>query len=105
MDKIIVCAGLIEPPSDSLAVRELTRELHRSFTVLIESERDMRDLYHKYFLIRGLLDYVDDLIIEEEKEKGLRLADRPISDPTLLVKCIGFSNVNQILTTVLQFCL
>lgn len=102
MDKIIISAGLTEPPSDSLAVRELTKALCGKFTILIESKRDMVDLYFKYCKIKGILDYVDDLIIEEEMEKGLRLANRPISDPTLLVKCIGFSNVNQIITMILR---
>jgi hypothetical protein len=92
---LIIRASLAEPPSESLYFRYLTlvAQKNLNYFVLIESEKEMKDLYFNYFRNKGLMDYVDQIIVPEEKENGVRLDIINNRPETIVVKKIDCENV------------
>lgn len=61
--------------------------------VLIEARKERIDKIYKNFKIRGLMDFVDDLIVPEYQIEGIRL-DKELNYPkTILVKSITCENI------------
>ncbi len=87
---LIIRAELVNPPTESLAFRHLTAVSSLSRDVLLETEKYARDIYYHYCLQRGLLDFVEDLIVPEDGEEGQRLD----------VKVVMWTNVERILAMV-----
>ncbi|MCX6935830.1 MAG: hypothetical protein NTZ01_06550 [Verrucomicrobia bacterium] len=77
-ETLIIRGELTEPPSWFPAYRELTMKLKGSVAsvILIESERNLRDLYWKWTGRNGGRDFVSDLIFTDEYEPGIKLDAR-----------------------------
>ncbi len=92
---LIIKACLSEPPSESLYFRYLTLVAKEKlkYEVLVESEKDLKDLYYKYLKRKGAMDYVSQIIVPEEKEIGIRIDTENSSRKTIVVKCIVCENV------------
>lgn len=78
---LIIRGELTEPPTWFPSFRELTMRLKGTAVtvILIESEREFRDLYWKWTGRNGGRDFVNDLIFPDEYEPGIKLdlqADR-----------------------------
>lgn len=98
---LVIVAGLSEYPSESLSFRYLTLVAHDQLNLdcLIETSQEMKDMYYYYLLHRGLLDYVEQLIVENE-EDGIRLDDKHDYPKTVCVPAIKFDNIFNILGQV-----
>ena len=92
---LIVVAYLSEPPSESLPFRFVTMiaKTDLDMDVLIETERQMRDDYYKFLKRRGMMDFVSDLILPEDKEDGIRIDYKLTYPKTIRVNKITFDNV------------
>lgn len=89
---LIIPANLSEPPSEGLMFRYLTlvskKELH--YSNLLESPKDMIDIYYFYLKRRGLFDYIDDIISPPHNEHGIIVS----------VSRIDWSNVKTIISRI-----
>ncbi|MEK6880949.1 MAG: hypothetical protein AABY22_15120 [Nanoarchaeota archaeon] len=90
---LIVAAGITEPPTESLPFRELTckSKYDLSLDILVETHKFDKDNYFHYLRDRGLLDYVEELVTEEEKEDGIRI-DAKLKPKTIITNYINFYN-------------
>lgn len=99
MDTLIIAAPLSCPPSESLAFRTLTLfgKNQLSMDILIEVEREFKDVYYRSFRVQGTMDYVKQLITPEEDEQGVRL-DLDFNHPlTVKTDRVIFNNVMPLL--------
>lgn len=86
---LILIAELSEPPTDSLMFRYFTQVVKcQNFDVIIESEKDMIDLYFHYLKRKGMFDYIDDILPRPCRESGLKV-DK--------IKSITFENIFSLL--------
>jgi len=74
-ETLIIRGELTEPPTWFPSFRELTMRLKGTAVtvILIESEREFRDLYWKWTGRNGGRDFVNDLIFPDEYEPGIKL--------------------------------
>ena len=92
---LIINAGLSEPPSESLYFRHFTLIVKNNlnYDVLIESQKEMIDFYFNYLKKKGMMDYVDEIIIPEDRIEGVRI-DRERNYPrTIIVNRITCENI------------
>lgn len=66
-------------------------------SILIETNSEKVDLYYNYLKDRGLMDYVDDLIIIGHKESGIRIDKSHNYPNTIAVSSITCENVVSLL--------
>lgn len=96
---VIIEAYLSEPPSSIHCFRDIT--LYTSCfikaDVLVECEKDMKDVYYKWLKSYGAYDFIDE-IIEQGEELGYRIGSEKAS---LVVDKITADNIN-ILTSRLD---
>jgi len=98
-ETLIIRGELTEPPTWFPSFRELTMRLkgRAVAVILIESEREFRDLYWKWTGRNGGRDFVNDLIFSDEYEPGIKLdlqADR--MHPTVTVSKIVPENLHDL---------
>ena len=96
---LIIRGELTEPPTWFPSFRELTMRLKGTAVtvILIESERELRDLYWKWTGRNGGRDFVNDLIFPDEYEPGIKLdlrADR--MHPTVTAEKIVPENLRDL---------
>jgi hypothetical protein len=80
---LIINANLSsDPPSEGLYFRFLTMVSQKDldYCVVLESEKNMIDKYYHFLKKRGWFDYVNDIIVPEWREEGVRL-DTELSYP------------------------
>lgn len=102
-ETLIIRGELTEPPTWFPAYRELTMKLKGSVVavILIESERNLRDLYWRWTGRNGGRDYVTDLIFPDEYEPGIKLDAQPDRlHPTVTVERIVPENLSQLTARV-----
>lgn len=94
ISNLIIRAEIAEPPTEVLPFRDLTykSKTELKLSVIMEIESSMKNLYYNYCKNRGLLDYIEDLITLEEKEKGLRLTPCPEIAPSIKTDRVTFNN-------------
>jgi len=75
MNLIIVADLSSDPPSEGLYFRYLTMiaQGELDYTVLLESEKDHVDIYWKFLKRKGWFDFVNDIILPEWNEEGVRI--------------------------------
>lgn len=98
-ETLIIRGELTEPPTWFPAYRELTMKLKGTVVavILIESERNLRDLYWKWTGRNGGRDYVSDLIFTDEYEPGIKLdAKHDRLHPTVTVERIVPENLSEV---------
>ena len=98
-ETLIIRGELTEPPTWFPSFRELTMRLKgvAVTVILIESEREMRDLYWTWTGRNGGRDFVNDLIFPDEYEPGIKLdlqADR--LHPTVTAEKIVPENLHNL---------
>ena len=81
-----------DPPSEGLYFRFLTMVAQKdlNYCVLLEAEKDMIDTYYHFLKRKGWFDYVNDIIIPQWKEEGVRLdtsLNYPLTVKTKYIRC------------------
>ena len=71
---LIIDASLSEPPSEISVFRDVTLYSNAilKYNILIECEKNMRDLYYYWLKNRGAFDFVDDFVNLNE-EVGIKM--------------------------------
>lgn len=74
-ETLIIRGELTEPPTWFPSFRELTMRLKGSVVavILIESDRQMRDLYWRWTGRNGGRDFVNDMVFSDEYVPGIKL--------------------------------
>jgi len=103
MRTIIFYEGIVEPPSESLAIRGLCLYLNifqKKREILLETERENTDMYYRWVKNNGLWDFIEDIVHPEHNIPGLRVATVRVRPPCLKVDRISWDNINDMLHKV-----
>ncbi len=103
MRRIIFCEGIVEPPTESLAIRGLCLYLNifqKKREILLETERENTDIYYKWVKHNGLWDLIEDIVHPEHNIYGLRVATTLLRTPCIKVDRISWDNINDMLHKV-----
>lgn len=98
-ETLIIRGELTEPPTWFPSYRELTMRLKGSVVsvILIESERQMRDLYWRWTGRNGGRDFVSDLVFPDEYVPGIKLdSQHDRLHPTVTTERITPENLNEL---------
>tara|TARA_R100001377_G_C3189259_1_gene109890 strand:- start:1327 stop:1641 length:315 start_codon:yes stop_codon:yes gene_type:complete len=100
MRTLIFYEGIVEPPTESLAIRGLC--LYANFfqkkrQILLETEKNNTDLYYKWVKHNGLWDFIEDIVHPEHDIYGLRIATVKVKPPSIKVDRISWDNLNDLL--------
>ncbi len=92
MNLIIVSHLSSDPPSEGLYFRFLTMIAKKdlNYSVVLESEKENVDMYYKFLKSRGWFDFVDDIILPEWSEEGVRIDNQisyPLTIQTPYIRC------------------
>lgn len=102
-DTVIFCNGIVEPPTENLAVRSLCLYLDifaDSPVFLLETERDCVDLYYHWLKKTHMNDFIEDIVFPEYDIDGLRLSEIATKTPFLKIDKISYDNINFILSRI-----
>ena len=103
MKTVIFYEGIVEPPSESLAIRGVCLYLNifqRKRQILLETQKDNRDLYYRWAKHTGLWDFVEDIVSPADEIFGLRIANTKVRSPSIRIDRITFENLNDLLTRI-----
>ncbi len=88
----IIAAEVVNPPTQPLPFRDVTgvARCDLKLSVLLETEKEEKDMYWYFMKPRGMLDYIDYIITREEKESGFRmnLEDITISNERVIISTL-----------------
>ena len=98
MNLIIVSNLTSDPPSEGLYFRFLTMVAKKdlNYDVLIEAERESVDIYWHFLKKRGWFDFVDDFVLPEWREGGVRIdteMNYPKTIKTNWIRCENTTNL------------
>lgn len=99
---IIVSSLVTDPPSESLYVRFLTMMVKDRLgaSIVIESQKELIDLYYNYLKKNGGLDYVEDFVTPIDSVEGIRIDNRLEYPLTVRTNSITCENVLSLLGQV-----
>jgi len=100
MGRIIFYEGIVEPPTETLAIRGLCLYMNifgRESEILLETQKRNRDLYFKWTKQTGLWDFIEEIVYPEYDIKGLRISCEKTRSPYMKVDKITYDNLNDIL--------
>lgn len=100
MKTLIFYEGIVEPPSDSLAVRGVCLYLNifqKKHQILLEAEKPNRDIYYNWAKYTGLWDFVEDIVCPADDVFGLRISNTKVRPPFIKVDRIAYENLNDLL--------
>jgi len=98
-ETLIIRGELTEPPTWFPSFRELTMRLKGSVVavILIESDRQMRDLYWRWTGRNGGRDFVNDMVFSDEYVPGIKLdSSHDRLHPTVTTEKIVPENLNDL---------
>jgi len=102
MQPLIFVEGIVEPPSENLAIRSLCIQLSiksdRDF--ILETTDEMKDLYFDWIKNWGLHDFIKELVLVEEKVQGLRISVDKRVQPCLIVDRIDYCNLGHVISSI-----
>ena len=96
---LIIADDLVEPPSEILPFRTVTMISHINLNldILLHTTQEMKDMYYQWMKPKGLMDYVDYILNEQEWEDGIRIDVVGVYPNTIVVKSIRLENQVSIL--------
>jgi len=103
MKTLIFYESIVEPPSDSLAVRGVClylRMFQKECQILLEAEKPNRDLYYNWAKHTGLWDFVEDIVCPADDISGLRISNIKVRPPFIRVDRIAYENLNDLLARI-----
>ena len=98
-ETLIIRGELTEPPTWFPSFRELTMRLKGSVVavILIESDRQMRDLYWRWTGRNGGRDFVNDMVFSDEYVPGIKLdSSHDRLHPTVTTEKIVPENLDEL---------
>lgn len=98
MNLIISSSLSSDPPSEGLYFRFLTMMAQKdlNYTVVIEAEKSRVDYYYNFLKEKGWFDYVNDIIVPEWREEGVRIDTEnkyPLTITTSYIRCENTPNL------------
>ena len=103
VNTLIFCEGIVEPPSESLAMRGLCihlNALHGSNSFLLETQRETVDLYYQWIKRIGMHDFIEEIIYPDYNIEGLRISETKTRSPYFKIDRISWDNLNFVLKKV-----
>ena len=103
MKTLIFYEGIVEPPSDSLAVRGVCLYLNifqKKHQILLEAEKPNRDIYYNWAKYTGLWDFVEDIVCPADDVFGLRISNTKVRPPSIRVDRIAYENLEDLLSRI-----
>ncbi len=103
MKTLIFYEGIVEPPSDSLAVRGVCLYLNifqKKHQILLEAEKPNRDIYYNWAKYTGLWDFVEDIVCPADDVFGLRISNTKVRPPSIRVDRIAYENLDDLLSRI-----
>lgn len=103
MKTIIFYEGIVEPPTESLAIRGLCLYMQifqKKREILLETERDNTDMYYRWTKHSGLWDFIEDIVHPEHDIRGLRLATVKVRPPSIKIDRVSWDNVHDLIERV-----
>ena len=99
--RLIIDAELTEPPSETSVFRDITlySSIFLNYEVLIQCERDVKDLYWYWLKNRGAFDFVDDFV-EKNQETGITMASK---NANIIVKFLRNEELNRVTKQLISF--
>ena len=100
MNLIISSSLTSDPPSEGLYFRHLTMMARQELqyeAVCIEASKFDTDFFYPYLKKKGWLDYVDDFILPEWNESGIRIDKELNSQLTIKTRYIRYENTLNLL--------
>ena len=100
MKRVIFCEEIVEPPTETLAIRGLCLYLNifgRNSEILLVTQKQNRDLYFKWTKHTGLWDFIEEIVYPEYELRGLRIYCQKVKSPYIKTDRISFGNLNNIL--------
>jgi hypothetical protein len=92
---LIIQAVLSEPPTETLPFRDLTWKARKEYgSVLIEVDKSSKDIYWRFMRHKGMLDFIDDIIVYEDMEKGLRIVPKEMASPFFIPPLVKINKIN-----------
>lgn len=91
---LIISDALIEPPSEIMAVRTITMISHENLrlSVLLHTTQELKDMYYHWLKPKGLMDYIDYILNDQEFEDGVRIDVIGGYPNTIVVRSIRLEN-------------
>jgi len=104
MRPLIFVEDIVEPPSESLAIRSLCilLQFQKNCDFLLETTPDMKDIYFSWIRQTGLSDFVKELVLFEEEVVGYRIVSDECKAPYVVADRISYSNLNQIIAPIIR---
>ena len=103
MKTLIFYEGIVEPPSDSLAIRGVCLYLNifqKERQILLEAEKTNTDLYYNWAKHTGLWDFVEDIVCPADDVFGLRISNTKVRPPSIRVDRIAYENLGDLLMRI-----
>ncbi len=103
MKALIFYESIVEPPSDSLAVRGVCLYLkifQKERQILLEAEKTNRDLYYNWAKYTGLWDFVEDIVFPADDIFGLRISNTKVRHPSIMIDRIDYENLNDLIALI-----
>ena len=102
MNLIISSSLSSDPPSEGLYFRHLTMiaKEELNYCVVIESEKKDIDFYYNFLRKKGWFDFVDDFVIPEWREEGVRIDTKNDYPLTIKTPYIRYENTLNLLVQV-----
>ena len=103
MKTLIFYEGIVEPPSDSLAVRGVCLYLNifqKKHQILLEAEKPNRDIYYNWAKYTGLWDFVEDKVCPADDVFGLTISNTKVRPPSIRVDRIAYENLDDLLRRI-----
>ena len=103
MNTLIFYEGIVEPPSDSLAIRGVCLYLNifqKERQILLEAEKTNTDLYYNWAKHTGLWDFVEDIVCPADDVFGLRISNTKVRPPSIRVDRIAYENLGDLLMRI-----
>lgn len=95
---LIFYEGIVEPPSESLALRAVCLSFETDF-VLEVSENEYKDIYFHWLKTIHLDDFINDIVTRQEKVYGLRLGNVN-KNPCLKIDRVSWDNVGKVISII-----
>jgi|TARA_R110000751_G_scaffold151601_1_gene256576 hypothetical protein len=102
-DTLIFCEGIVEPPTESLAIRGLCIYLNafsRPRSFLLETKRETVDMYYGWIKKIGMHDFIEEIVYPDYDIEGLRISETKTRSPYLKVDRISWDNLNFVLKRI-----
>lgn len=100
MKILILDAQLSVPPSQVQCFRSLSLFFYKKAEILIECPNDEKDIWWRWLKYNGAFDFCSEIVTEDEKEVGFRVASQKRHTSSYIVERINESNLYRIIQGV-----